>query len=148
MVDVGVDFLLENLMQLLRDNAELIGGVKDEVENLSEDLREFNAFLQQAAMVRSENPVQKELMRSIRKVVNRAEDAIDKFVIEAKLHKDKGFKGVFDKPGHYKRVREAALEIKGIRDRMREIRQNNAHSLQAVQHHDDSINRAGEERQV
>lgn len=31
---------------------------------------------------------------------------------------------------------------------MREIRQNSAHGLQAIQDHDDSINRAGEHRQV
>nr|WHB10905.1 NLR required for cell death protein [Solanum americanum] len=147
MVDVGVDFVLENLMQLLRDNADLIGGVKDEAENLREDLNEFNALLKQAAMVGSENPVLKELGKSIRKVVNLAEDAIDKFAIEAKIHKNRGFKGVFDKPGHYKRVREAALEIKGIRDRIKEIRQNSAHGLQALQDHDDSLNRAGQERQ-
>ncbi|KAG5627005.1 hypothetical protein H5410_012223, partial [Solanum commersonii] len=148
MVDVGVEFLLENLKQLVLDNVELIGGVKNEIENLRDDLSEFNAFLKQAAMVRSENPVLKELVKSIRKVVNRAEDAIDKFVIEAKVHKDKGFKAVLDKPVHYKRVREAAVEIKGIRDKMREIRQNKAHGLQALlQDHDDSISRGGEERQ-
>ncbi|XP_049396829.1 putative disease resistance protein At1g50180 [Solanum stenotomum] len=148
MIDVGVEFLLENLKKLVDDNLELIGGIKDEIKNLEDDLREFNAFLMQAAIVHSENPVLKELVRSIRKVVNRAEDAIDKFVIEAKVHKDKVFKGVFNKPVHYKRVREAAVEIKDIRDKMKEIRQNNAHGLQALlQDHDDSINKGGEMRQ-
>ncbi|KAL3381093.1 hypothetical protein AABB24_001291 [Solanum stoloniferum] len=143
-VDVVVKILLENLNQLVMDNVELIGGIKNEIENLCDDLSEFNAFLKQAAMVRSENPVLKELVKSIRKVVNRAEDAIDKFVIEAKIHKDKG---VFSKAVHYKRVRDVAVEIKGIRDKMREIQQNKAHGLQALQDHDDSISRGGEERQ-
>lgn len=148
MVDVAVSFLLENLTQLLRDNAELIVGVKGEAENLLEDLSEFNAFLKQAAIVRSENPVLKELVKSIRKVVNRAEDAIDKFVIEAKLHKDRGVTRLWENIGHYKKVKDVAEEIKGIRDRVREIRQNNAHGLQALQDHDDLVNRGGEERQV
>ncbi|KAM3323047.1 putative late blight resistance protein R1A-10 [Capsicum chacoense] len=147
MVDVAVSFLLENLTQLLRDNAELIVGVKGEAENLLEDLSEFNAFLKQAAIVRSENPVLKELVKSIRKVVNRAEDAIDKFVIEAKLHKDRGVTRLWENIGHYKKVKDVAEEIKGIRDRVREIRQNNAHGLQALQDHDDLVNRGGEERQ-
>lgn len=105
MADVAVNFLIENLMQLLRDNAELIAGVKKEAEDVVEDLSKFNAFLKQAAMVGSENPVLKELVKSIRKVVNRAEDAIDKFVIEAKIYKDKGFKKVFDTIGHSRRLR-------------------------------------------
>uniref|UniRef100_M1CGH8 NRC1 n=1 Tax=Solanum tuberosum TaxID=4113 RepID=M1CGH8_SOLTU len=146
-VDVVVEILLENLKKLVMENVELIGGIKNEIENLCDDLSEFNAFLKQAAMVRSENPVLKELVRSIRKVVNRTEDAIDKFVIEAKVHKDKVFKGVFNIPVHYKRVRDVAVEIKDIRDKMREIRQNKAHGLQALQDHDDSISRGGEERQ-
>ncbi|KAK4379465.1 hypothetical protein RND71_001327 [Anisodus tanguticus] len=75
----AVNFLVENLMQLLRDNAELIVGVRGEADNLLQDLSEFSAFLKQAAKLRSENQVLKELVKSIRKVVNHAEDAIDKF---------------------------------------------------------------------
>ncbi|MCD7452707.1 hypothetical protein HAX54_017831 [Datura stramonium] len=146
MADVAVNFLVENLMQLLLDNAELIVGVKGEAENLLQDLSEFNAFLKQAAKVRSENPVLKELVKSIRKVVNRAEDAIDKFVIEAKLHKKRGLTRLLD-IAHYKRVKDVAVEIKGIRDRVTEIRHNNTHGLQALQDHDDTFNTAAQERQ-
>ncbi|KAJ8565573.1 hypothetical protein K7X08_008149 [Anisodus acutangulus] len=146
MADIAVNFLVKNLMQLLRDNAELIVGVKGEAENLLQDLSEFSAFLKQAAKLRNKNEVLKELVKSIRKVVNHAEDAIDKFVIEAKLHKDKELTR-FDNIVHYRRVRDVVVDIKGIRDRVREIRLNNAHGLQALQDHDDPFNRGGEERQ-
>lgn len=146
MADVAVNFLVENLMQLLRDNTELIFGVKGEAENLLQDLSEFNAFLKQADKSRSDNEVLKELVKSIRKVTNDSEDAIDKFVIEAKLHKDKGV-GRFVDIAHYKRVKDVALEIKGIRDRVKEIRLNNAHGLQALQD-DDPSNRGVEDRKV
>ncbi|PHT30354.1 hypothetical protein CQW23_30048 [Capsicum baccatum] len=144
MANVAVEFLVENLMQLLRDNAELILGVKEAAESLLQDLNDFNAFLKQAAKCRNENDVLKELVKKIRTVVNSAEDAIDKFVIEAKLHKDKGVTRVLDLP-HYKRVREVAGEIKAIRNKVREIRQNNAIGLQALQDEDLSA-RSVEER--
>lgn len=146
MANVAVEFLVENLMQLLRDNAELILGVKEAAESLLQDLNDFNAFLKQAAKCRNENDVLKELVKKIRTVVNSAEDAIDKFVIEAKLHKDKGVTRVLDLP-HYKRVREVAGEIKAIRNKVREIRQNNAIGLQALQDEDLSA-RSVEERKV
>ncbi|KAK4377202.1 hypothetical protein RND71_003498 [Anisodus tanguticus] len=140
MANVAVEFLVENLMQLLRDNAELILGVKEAAESLLQDLNDFNAFLKQAAKCRNENDVLKELVKKIRTVVNSAEDAIDKFVIEAKLHKDKGVGRLLDLP-HYKRVREVAGEIKAIRDKVKEIRQNNSYGLQALQ--DDDLSAKG-----
>lgn len=146
MANVAVEFLVENLMQLLRDNAELIIGVKDEAESLLQDLNEFNAFLKQASKSRSENDVHKELVKKIKTVVNSAEDAIDKFVIEAKLHKDKGV-GRFVDVKHYKRVYDVAGEIKAIRDKVKEIRLNNSHGLQALQDEDQSA-RYVEERKV
>lgn len=145
MANVAVEFLVENLMQLLRDNAELISGVKEAAESLLQDLNDFNAFLKQAAKCHiNENEVLRELVKKIRTVVNSAEDAIDKFVIEAKLHKDKGMTRVLDLP-HYKRVREVAGEIKAIRNKVKEIRQNDAIGLQALQD-DDSSARGFEER--
>ncbi|XP_059282803.1 putative late blight resistance protein homolog R1B-14 [Lycium ferocissimum] len=135
MADIAVNFLVENLMQLLRDNAELLIDVKGEAENLLTDLNEFNAFLKQAAKCRSENEVLKELVKKIRTVVNSAEDAIDKLVIEAKLHEDKGVVKYVD-IAHYKRVRDVAVEIRGIRERVKAMRRDNAHGLQALQDED------------
>lgn len=57
MADVAVKFLLENLTQLLIDNADLILGIQGEVENLLTDLNYFNAFLKEAAKSRRENEV-------------------------------------------------------------------------------------------
>ena len=147
MANVAVEFLVENLMQLLRDNVELISGVKEAAESLLQDLNDFNAFLKQAAKCHiNENEVLRELVKKIRTVVNSAEDAIDKFVIEAKLHKHKGVTRVLDLP-HYKRVKEVAGEIKAIRNKVREIRQTDAIGLQALQD-DDLSARGSEERKV
>nr|XP_009604629.1 uncharacterized protein LOC104099365 [Nicotiana tomentosiformis] len=141
MADLGLSFLIENLMQLLRDNEELIIGIKDAAENLLEDLKEFDVFLKKAAAYNSENKILKELVKKIRSVVNAAEDAIDKFVIESKLHKDKGVSRLLDLT-HYKRVRDVASEIKSIREKVKEIRRTEVYALQ----NEDLSGRGGQER--
>lgn len=143
MADLGLSFLIENLMQLLRDNEELIIGIKDAAENLLEDLKEFDVFLKKAAAYNSENKILKELVKKIRSVVNAAEDAIDKFVIESKLHKDKGVSRLLDLT-HYKRVRDVASEIKSIREKVKEIRRTEVYALQ----NEDLSGRGGQERKV
>nr|GMD19724.1 putative late blight resistance protein homolog R1A-3 [Ipomoea batatas] len=134
MADAAVQFLVENLLQLLRDNADLIFGIKAQAESLLGDLGDFKAFLKEAARRRSENEVIKELVKKIRIAVNKAEDAIDKFVVEAKLHRAKGMMTRYvDKPAHLVKVNTAAREIESIRKEVKEIRENNAYGLQALQ---------------
>ncbi|WMV28170.1 hypothetical protein MTR67_021555 [Solanum verrucosum] len=147
MADVAVKFLVENLMQLLIDNADLILGIKGEVENLLRDLNDFNAFLKQAAKSRRENEVLKEMVKKIRKVVNDAEDSIDKFVIEAKRHDDKNKFAQWIHITHVARAKGVADEIKSIRERVKEIRENDAYGLQAITL-DDNFNRGDEERKA
>ncbi|XP_060214877.1 putative late blight resistance protein homolog R1A-3 [Lycium barbarum] len=147
MADVAVKFLLENLLQLLIDNADLIVGVKGEVEELLRDLNDFNAFLKQAAKSRRDNEVLKELVKKIRKVVNDAEDSIDKFVIEAKRHDDKNKFLQWFHLTHVARAKGVADEIKIIRDRVKAIREDDAYGLQAISF-DDNPNRGDEERKV
>lgn len=140
-------FLVENLMQLLIDNADLILSIKGEVEDLLRDLNDFNAFLKQAAKSRKENEVLKEMVKKIRKVVNDAEDSIDKFVIEAKRHDDKNKFLQWFHLTHVARAKGVADEIKSIRERVKEIRQNDSYGLQAIAL-DDNPNRGDEERKA
>ncbi|KAK4357586.1 hypothetical protein RND71_023196 [Anisodus tanguticus] len=147
MADVAVKFVVENLMQLLIDNADLILGIKGEVEDLLRDLNDFNAFLKQAAKSRRDNEVLKELVKKIRKVVNDAEDSIDKFVIEAKRHDDKNKFLQWFHLTHVARAKGVADEIKSIRERLKAIRKDDAYGLQAISS-DDNSNRGDEERKV
>ncbi|PHU02049.1 hypothetical protein BC332_27300 [Capsicum chinense] len=147
MADVAVKFLVENLMQLLIDNADLILGIKGEVEDLLRDLSDFNAFLKQAAKSRRDNEVLKEMVKKIRKVVNAAEDSIDKFVIEAKRHDDKNKFAQWFHLTHVARAKGVADEIKSIRERVKEIRENDSYGLQAIAL-DDNYNRGDEERKA
>ncbi|KAH0756828.1 hypothetical protein KY290_020321 [Solanum tuberosum] len=105
MADAVVNFLVENLLQLLTENVKLIGGAKGELENLLKIAQQLKAFLDDAAKYGYTNSEQwKVLVIEIHKTVHRAEDAIDK---------------------------NLAAEIKGIHDQVKELRSSNQ-ALQAT----------------
>ncbi|KAG5532028.1 hypothetical protein RHGRI_026598 [Rhododendron griersonianum] len=122
MADAAVEFLLLNLKQLLVYNADLISGVKEQVESLYNELSMLKAFLKDSTEKRSEYEIVKELVRQIRVVVYEAEDVIDTFVVHTSLQKARsGFSKVIhgiDYPG---KLRIVAKEIRSIRKRMKEL---------------------------
>ncbi|KAK6153972.1 hypothetical protein DH2020_013611 [Rehmannia glutinosa] len=91
MADAAVEFLLENLKQLLLHHAHLIRGATDQVEKLENDLRLFKAFLKDSTKKRRKDERLLELVRRIRCVVYEAEDIIDAFVTQAAESKSKGY---------------------------------------------------------
>ncbi|XP_073064636.1 putative late blight resistance protein homolog R1A-10 [Primulina eburnea] len=99
MADAAVEFLLENLKQLLLYHAHLILDSKTQVENLENDLRLFKAFLKDSTKKRKKDETLRELVRQIRDVVYEAEDVIDAFVTQAAEIKSKSyFKKIFFTP--------------------------------------------------
>ncbi|XP_059318183.1 putative late blight resistance protein homolog R1A-3 isoform X2 [Lycium ferocissimum] len=124
MADAVVTFLLENLLQLVNENV-LIKGVDDDFKHLLEEVKRLKAFLDDAAKYQSESNQWKHLVEEIQRTVNRTEDIIDKFLVQAKLHKEKNKLGRFFDVSHLATVRKLAAEIKDIHDKVRELRQNN-----------------------
>uniref|UniRef100_A0AAU7LKH8 NLR required for cell death 0 n=1 Tax=Actinidia chinensis TaxID=3625 RepID=A0AAU7LKH8_ACTCH len=124
MADAAVEFLLLNLKQLLVYNADLISGVKEQVEALYNELIMLKAFLKDSTEKRSEYEIVKALVRQIRVVVYEAEDVIDTFVAETALQRarnalSKAFHGI-DYPA---KLRNVAKEIQSIRKKVAEIKQ-------------------------
>ncbi|KAG8378701.1 hypothetical protein BUALT_Bualt07G0012600 [Buddleja alternifolia] len=91
MADAAVEFLLQNLQQLLIYHAKLIIGAEKEVEQLEKNLRLFKAFLKDSTKKRRKDDTLKELVRQIRDVVYEAEDIIDAFVTQAAEIKTKSY---------------------------------------------------------
>ncbi|KAG8378689.1 hypothetical protein BUALT_Bualt07G0011400 [Buddleja alternifolia] len=91
MADAAVEFLLENLQQLLLYHAHLISDAKNQVETLENDLRLFKAFLKDSTKKRRKDDSLRELVRQIRDVVYEAEDIIDAFVTQAAESKSKNY---------------------------------------------------------
>ncbi|KAK6127632.1 hypothetical protein DH2020_038611 [Rehmannia glutinosa] len=92
MADAAVEFLLENLKQLLLHHAHLIKDAKNQVEKLQNDLRFFKAFLKDTTTKkRKKDETLQVLVRQICDVVYDAEDVIDAFVTQAAEIKSKGY---------------------------------------------------------
>lgn len=128
-----MEFLLENLKQLLLYNANLILDVKDQVEFLYNDLTLFKAFLKDSTEKRSKHETLKELVKQIRNVVYEAEDAIDTFVAHAAVHKARKNIG---KAIHFMdysaKLRSVGHTIQVIRGRVKDIYENKKFGFEAL----------------
>lgn len=91
MADAAVEFLLENLQQLLLYHVHLIKDAKEQVERLERDLRLFKSFLKDSTKKRRRENSLRELVCQIRDVVYEAEDVIDAFVTQATESRSKHY---------------------------------------------------------
>ncbi|KAH0756820.1 hypothetical protein KY290_020313 [Solanum tuberosum] len=129
MADAVVNFLVENLLQLLSENIDLIKGVDDEFNNLLEEVQRLKAFLDDNAKFHSDSSLWDQLVKDIQKMVHKSEDVIDKFLVQAKLHRDKNKVGRFFDVAHMAVVRALAAEIKGIHEKVKKLREDNKDSF-------------------
>ncbi|KAL4573301.1 hypothetical protein LXL04_020101 [Taraxacum kok-saghyz] len=133
MADAVVEFLLENLKQLLLYNSDLIYGVKGQVDSLHRELSLMNAFLKDAKEKRNEYKYVRELVGQIRDVAYEAEDIIDTFVVNATMQKERStfnkIVHVFDYPT---KLRSVAKDIEAIKTKMKEIYDNKMFGIEAL----------------
>lgn len=141
-----MEFLLENLKQLLLYNANLIFDIKSQVEYLYNDLTLFKAFLKDSTEKRSKHETLKELVKQIRNVVYDAEDAIDTFVAHAAVHKARKHIGkaihMFD---YSAKLRVVAKQILVIREKVKDIYENKKFGFEAL---GDGSGRVAKEKKV
>ncbi|KAI3736391.1 hypothetical protein L6452_15930 [Arctium lappa] len=125
MADAAVEFLLNNLTQLLVYNVHLISSVKDQVNSLCTDLRLLAAFVKDATDSRDKSAVVKQLVKEIRIEVYKAEDIIDMFVVHASVQNSRTtFKKLFHITEHTKKLHSIGKEIQDIRRRVKDLYDN------------------------
>ncbi|KAK4438509.1 putative late blight resistance proteinR1A-10 [Sesamum alatum] len=126
MADAAVEFLLDNLQQLLIYHAHLIRDARHQVEKMENDLRLFKAFLRDSTKKRRKDESLRELVRQIRDVVYEAEDIIDTFVTQAADSESTSyFSQAFNRPAeldgivkHMEKVSAMVKEIYGDKTRI------------------------------
>ncbi|CAI9757431.1 unnamed protein product [Fraxinus pennsylvanica] len=122
MAEASVEFLLQNLKDLLLYNAHLILDVKEQVNSLYNNLDLFKSLLKDASKIRYKNDFLKTTMNQIRDVVYEAEDIIDRFVSESAARKARGSMekalNIFD---HTKMLRRVGKEIESISAEVKRI---------------------------
>uniref|UniRef100_A0AAU7LKX8 NLR required for cell death 0 n=1 Tax=Ipomoea aquatica TaxID=89636 RepID=A0AAU7LKX8_IPOAQ len=122
MADAVVEFLLENLKQLLLYHVELLSGVKDQVESLHRELSLMKAFLKDSREKRSEYEYVRELVSQITIVAYEAEDIIDTFVVDAAAQKARStMKRMIYAFDYSSKLRNVAKEIETIKVKVKEI---------------------------
>lgn len=138
MADTTVEFVLNKLTEQLRDDADLIAPIEDVLACLLSELHHLRAFLIEANRNRRGGEILKHFVKELNRQVNKAENSIDKFMIEAKLNKKKRsiFK-IFDLRYVVKGKRYEA-EIRSILEKLKEIRKDAAYGLSMSLQHDDS----------
>ncbi|PHU02043.1 hypothetical protein BC332_27294 [Capsicum chinense] len=115
MTEVAVNSLLENLLELARENVDLIVGVQDDVKALTVELQILKAFLQDVSKINRDTQSWKLTMKDIRNVVYKAEDSINKFLGRAKQHRDTNLAAKWMDVPYWTSVKNVAKEIKSIR---------------------------------
>nr|XP_023902034.1 disease resistance protein RPP13-like [Quercus suber] len=121
MADNVVTFLLENLTQLLTQEAKLLCGVEGQVKLLKNDLSLINVFLQKTAGNRHDTLV-KVLVSQIRDVAYEAEDVIDTFIVTVTKHRNRNILGkVIHSLDKVSAFREVANKIDFIKQEMNRI---------------------------
>ncbi|KAH6838113.1 hypothetical protein C2S53_001204 [Perilla frutescens var. hirtella] len=91
MADAAVEFLLNNLKDLLLYHSKLITETKSQIESLEKDLRIFKAFLKDSVKKRRKDEQTKVLVQNIRDVVYEVEDVLDAFVTQLIEKKSKNY---------------------------------------------------------
>ncbi|PHT33682.1 hypothetical protein CQW23_25482 [Capsicum baccatum] len=121
MTEVAVNSLLEKLLELGRENTELIVGVKDDVNDLVADLQILKAFLKDASKIDGDNQGWKQSLKEIRNVVYKADDSVDKFLVEAKEHQDTYPAAKWIDVPYWINVKNVAKEIQAIKNKVKDL---------------------------
>ncbi|XP_019164698.1 PREDICTED: disease resistance protein RPP8-like [Ipomoea nil] len=130
LVDPVAGRLLDRLVHVVDENKSLLEEIKNQVDGLLVEMENLIAHLDPASRNR------RELVDQISDVVMEAEDAIRKYAVEKKNHKDKGLLRYLEMSDYSSRISDSVKEIKAIRYKVREIWESNAAALQAlIDHH-------------
>ncbi|XP_047938879.1 putative disease resistance RPP13-like protein 3 [Salvia hispanica] len=117
MADAAVTFLLENVKQLVVEQASLVKGAEGELKQLENDLALMNAFLMEHSDNQDNGPIFMELVKQIREAVYDAEDALDTLTLKAKSKSKPGGIPSLKTLDLAKKVKELRLQLKPAFDR-------------------------------
>ncbi|KAL3510840.1 hypothetical protein ACH5RR_030241 [Cinchona calisaya] len=121
-VGSAVGFLLENLLQLIKENQDLIRDAGSRVTKLSDNIELLKSVVTRYTEKHFENETLSTLAKQIRSLIHEAEDAIEEYVYYVALQRGKG---KLDKAigaiEHQKNVRAVSRKIEEISERVDEM---------------------------
>ncbi|KAF3437609.1 hypothetical protein FNV43_RR20365 [Rhamnella rubrinervis] len=124
MADIVVPIVLENLIKLGTYEANLLLGVKAQVDSLESDLRFIKVFLQNSAGKRND-PFLKELVDQIRDAALESEEVIDTYAAGVIRESRRSLLGkLFHCVGHAVDLHGVSSQISSIKDKIDNIYKN------------------------
>lgn len=120
MVSSVVTFLLENVDQLLTDEAKLLGGVKDQVTSLQKELSMINDFLKNSDGKRDAPG-----KRTLKEAAYDAEDVIDTFIMKTTMHRKRSkVRKLICFCNQLSTLHDVGKEIERVKNAIKEIKEN------------------------
>ncbi|KAA8521201.1 hypothetical protein F0562_011864 [Nyssa sinensis] len=125
MAEIAVNFLLNQLTFMLRDELKLLGGTREEVQYIRDELERTRAFLKVADAMEESDPELHVWVKQVRDVAYDTEDVLDEFMLWFAHHHGDRIHGAFRKISCYVknlRARWRILsEIRRIKSRVMNI---------------------------
>ncbi|KAK9928146.1 hypothetical protein M0R45_025293 [Rubus argutus] len=91
MAESVVSFLVDRLTTLVEEEAKLLSGIREQVQDLVDELERIKAFLRVADAKEDSDPQLKVWVKQVRDVAHEMEDALDKFRLSHSHDHGRGF---------------------------------------------------------
>ncbi|XP_027083301.1 disease resistance protein RPM1-like [Coffea arabica] len=126
MAETVLSFVLDQLSTFLREEGRLLGGLRQEVQFIGDELGHMRAFLREAeAKEEDALPRLQEWIKQVREAAYDTEDILDEFVARFARHHATGFYGsarrIFSSIKNLRARHRVASEIQSIKSRIKSI---------------------------
>ncbi|XP_027157279.1 disease resistance protein RPM1-like [Coffea eugenioides] len=125
MAETVVSFVSNRLVTLLQEEGSLLGGLRQEVQLIKDELGHMKAFLKVAEAKEDDDPRLQEWIKQVREAAYDIEDVLDEFVLRFAGYRHHGFCGSLQRilkaikslPARH----QVASEIQSIKSRIKNI---------------------------
>nr|XP_027081860.1 disease resistance protein RPM1-like [Coffea arabica] len=126
MAETVLSFALDQLSTFLREEGRLLGGLRQEVQFIMDELEQMRAFLREAeAKEEDAQPTLQQWIKQVRDAAYDTEDILDDFVARFARHRATGFYGsvrrIFSSIKNLRARHRVASEIQSIKSRIKSI---------------------------
>ncbi|XP_027174258.1 disease resistance protein RPM1-like [Coffea eugenioides] len=126
MAETVLSFVLDQLSTFLREEGGLLGGLRQDVQSIRDELGHMRAFLREAeAKEEDAQPRLQEWIKQVREAAYDTEDILDEFVARFARHRTTGFYGsvrrIFSSIKNLRARHRVASEIQSIKSRIKSI---------------------------
>ncbi|XP_027183542.1 disease resistance protein RPM1-like [Coffea eugenioides] len=126
MAETVLSFVLDQLSTFLREEGRLLGGLRQEVQFIRDELGHMRAFLREAeAKEEDAQPRLQEWIKQVRDAAYDTEDILDEFVARFARHRTTGFYGsvqrIFSSIKNLRARHRVASEIQSLKSRIKSI---------------------------